>query len=335
VTIWFQYTVAIGSQVVRDDSFLSRLAVAGMAVWFYLSKALFPLGLNFVYPRWVVDASSPVSFIPVILLAVLFPVLWLKRREWGRAPLFVASYYVLSLFPILGFFNDYFMRYSYVADHWQYFALPGILASVAAVLTQCAGTMKFPDRSFRLAAGGLVAVLMMLTWNQSLIYQDVWTLWTETLRRNPDSAMAHNNLGNLLSDRGKKEEAMSHWREAIKHSPVLHEAFYNLGIELARRGRTEEAIQYFFEAMRIFPKNAKYLNNLGSQLLELGRATESITYLTQAVQLSPRYTGAHYNLALAYEKAGDSKSASREYQTVRDLDPGFMDRMSGPARGPK
>jgi hypothetical protein len=38
-----------------------------------------------------------------------------------------------------------------------------------------------------------------MTWRQSGIYKDAETLYRETLRRNPSSWLAHNNLGFLLS----------------------------------------------------------------------------------------------------------------------------------------
>ena len=37
-------------------------------------------------------------------------------------PYLYAFSFIINLFPVLGFFDNYFMRYSYVADHFQYLA---------------------------------------------------------------------------------------------------------------------------------------------------------------------------------------------------------------------
>ena len=67
----------------------------------------------------------------MILLGCLV-VFWWKRKTWGRPWFFGLGYFVVMLFPVLGFFNQTFRRYSWVADHWQYFSIIGVIALVVA-----------------------------------------------------------------------------------------------------------------------------------------------------------------------------------------------------------
>ena len=57
---------------------------------------------------------------PVATIGV-FVALWAIRRRC-RAPLAAWLFFVGTLFPVLGFFNVYPFRYSFVADHFQYLA---------------------------------------------------------------------------------------------------------------------------------------------------------------------------------------------------------------------
>ena len=68
------------------------------------------------------------------LLVVLF-ILWLNRKGWARPMLVALVYFLVLLFPVLGFFNVYFFRYSFVADHFQYLAGIGPLTLAAAGIT--------------------------------------------------------------------------------------------------------------------------------------------------------------------------------------------------------
>ena len=122
--------------VVRSDGLLSRTAVAGCAVWFYLWKLVWPVNLMLVYPRWNLAPSSARWFLPGLLLAAVLALAWRWRHCWGRPVLMLIVCYVALLLPVLGFVNIDFMEYSLVADHWQYAAMI-VPCAVFAGLVSC------------------------------------------------------------------------------------------------------------------------------------------------------------------------------------------------------
>jgi len=254
VTVWFQYNVAISKEIVRPEGFLSRLAGAGWAIWFYLYKAIIPYKLTFVYPRWQIDTSSVLSFVPALILVGCVVLFWWYRRDWGRVLLFGLGYYVVTLFPVLGFFNIYFMRYSLVADHWQYTSIIGIIALVVGVgVWFCQGWSNKRRRLATAAAVALVGLFGVLTWNQCHIYNDVERLWRDTISKNPKVWMAHNNLGRLLHKQGKLNEALVCYTKAVQINPDYAEAHHNLGLALRKAGNPEEAMAHYAKALQIKP----------------------------------------------------------------------------------
>ncbi len=326
VSIWFQFHRAIGASMVtvRHDTFLERLAVAGWAVWFYLYKALLPLRLSFVYPKWHVDGGSLLSYLPGLLLLAAFAVCWRFRRGWGKPALFALGYFVVMLLPVLGFLNIYFMRYSLVADHWQYFAIIGPISLVAAGVASLA-TVK--NLAWLSRGIGLILVIALgfLTWRENGLYQNVETLWLGTLQRNPNATLALNNLGYMRLQNGRFDEAESYFRKALKLQPDAPDVLSNLGVVLLRQGNVEEAIKTFRDALVLEPGSAQAHNNLGSALLQEGKAGEAVTEFQKVLTIQSNAAGIEQNLGDALLRAGRADEALAHLQRAVTLEPGLAD----------
>jgi tetratricopeptide (TPR) repeat protein len=311
VTVWFQYHRVIGNEVVRTDGFWSRLAGAGWAVWFYLYKAVLPLNLAFVYPRWQIDARNVLTYLPLVLLAAAFVLCWRGGRGWGKALFFGLAYFVVMLLPILGFLNIYFMRYSLVADHWQYFAIIGPIALAAALIRR------------PVVAAALLLALGALTWKQCGMYANVETLWQTTLRRNPNCWLALNNLGNIFYRQGRTDEAISYYQKALELKPDYAKAHDNLGNALQQKGKVDEAIAHYQKALQIKPDYAEAHMNLGSAFLQLGRVDEAIAQYQMALEFKPDYAEPWNGLGSIFFLQGRMDEAISHYQRALQLNPGF------------
>ncbi len=188
----------------RDVTALERLLGAGGVVWFYLSKALVPVKLTFIYPQWDVRPDELRWWAALAGVAAVTAVLvWQRRRPAARALLFAWTYFCLALFPVMGFTDVYFMKYSLVADHYQYLAIVGVLACVAAGLTRGLGRLEAGASLRHLVPGALwraalLAVVGSLAWGQARVFADAETFYRTALSRNPAAWVLQNNLGALL-----------------------------------------------------------------------------------------------------------------------------------------
>lgn len=363
-TAWVERTFIGAEGMDFTLTLAQRLLLAGRVIWFYLGKLVWPGNLIFIYPRWNLDPAQWWQWLfPIGVVALAAGLLWEARRD--RGPLAGFLFFGGTLFPVLGFFNVYPFIYSYVADHFQYVACLGVFVPAATGLTLAAGSIRTVDR--RLAAAAAVVLLSTLgavTWRHNGIYHDAETLYRETLLRNPDCWMAHNNLGSIVSKiPGHMQEAITEYETALRLRPNYPEAHNNLGnalIDVPGRtleavahfraalpikgnqaivrnnlglalskipGRTPEAISEYEEALRIRPDLAVAHYNLGMLLSNVpGRSTDAITHLETAVRAMPDSAPAHCNLGLALAKIPSKQAeAIAEYETALRIDPNLVE----------
>ena len=276
-----------------------------------------------MYPRWKINSSQLIAYLPLLAGLAGLVVLWLTRGKWKRPVSFAVAYYVISLFPVLGFFGVYFFRYSFVSDHFQYLASMGPLALAGAGITEGIAVIGWKQFLQPVACGILLLLLGALAWQQSVIYTDLVTLYQDTLRKNPACWMAHNNLGTEFLRKGQTDKAMIHFQKSLEIKPDHVEAIANLGNVFLRQGRVDEAIVQYNKALEIAPDYASVHTNLGTALLDKGEVSESIEHYLKALQFRPDLAEAHHNLGCARAQQGKTEEAVRHYQKALEIKPSY------------
>lgn len=370
LTVWWEQQHQGTGQMGIDLSFIERILVASHALWFYLAKLLFPVSLAFSYPQWDINASDPWQYGWLIACLISAWAIWHWRAKINRSAIAAVLFFAATLFPMLGFFSLYTFRYTYVADHYQYFAGIGPIAIFVALANTCAA--KFTDAGkyvVTIAAVCILCILGMLTWKQCAVYTDLKTLWTDTINKNPDSWMAHNNLGMVLQIEGKTLQAETHYRQAVRIEPEFAETYYNWGTLFLSQRKVDEAIgmyqraleikpdyakchlnwanalllknafddaiEHYQQTLQIAPDTAKAYDGWANALTAQGRLSDALDRYRQAIKLDPRLANAHSNLAATLERLGRFNEALEHYTEALRLNPGHLQAQAGLKRTQK
>lgn len=358
VTVWFQYHRSIGRDPVRDDALASRVTIAAKAVWFYFSKLLAPVNLCFVYPRWKLEQLSPVNWLPLAALLLLWGggLAMLRRTPAVRGAWVGLTAYLLLLLPILGIFNIYFMRFSLVSDHWQYIASSAGIALIVSAAGWGLDRLRIPQTPRSgLAAVALIACLFLAR-REAQNYVTDQGLWVRTLQVNPQAWIAHANLAAALSVQGRDDQALAHWEQAnaeypgasfieigwgnslartghteagisaikrgIEAAPTEDDGYFTLGNVYSSIGENELAVQNFRKAIELKPTHSANHVNLGIVLARLGRLPEAVNEYRAALAVDPEQTDANYHLGIALISMGDLSAAMKAFDVAAASDPG-------------
>src|SRR5262249_20146635 len=147
-----------------------------------------------------------------------------------------------------------------------------------------------------------VAVLALAgtTIRRNQDYRTAVSLWEVTVARAPHSARAHDNLGAVLLEAGRAEEAIPHLLQALSLAPP---AGYNaaadyltLGLAYTSLLRPDDAIPYLEQAVERAPLDAACHAALGRALSMRGDQVRAIASFRTALGIQPDSAETHFRL---------------------------------------
>jgi tetratricopeptide (TPR) repeat protein len=284
----------------------------------YLQKLILPLDLNVFYsfhpltsvfePRGVFGVMVSCIFIAGLYVALRRSRLAFLSLVIIAAPLLPALY-----IPAIGG-TPFGERYLYLPSFG--FVLLLTLALSRTSLRMRRGTLA------ALAAGVFLAGLYSAgTIARNRIWKDNLSLWSDAVRKSPDSDIPYNNLGRAYFNWGDFDKAIEQYRMSLDLNPRHVEAHNNLGAALASKGLLTEAEGHFLTALQLRPIYSDAHNNLGILHGSRGDLNRAVFHFQNALRSRPDFADAHHNLGVTYMSLGSADLAIEQFQAALELAP--------------
>lgn len=329
---------------------LEGFLTAPWLVMSYLKQSILPIKLSADYViKPVPSILSPSFILPFIFLVLVVSFALRDRKRF----LFGILFFLITLLPvynIVPIFNPFAERYIYLP-------IVGFLVITVEVIN----TAEQWNKKLFFISSLLIVICIfgIAVIKRNAVWRDGYSLWTDTLRKMPNSSHAHNgmgvvydklgrindavlefraalslkqgnpethsNLGNAYSKLGRMDDAILEYREALRLKPDYTDAHYNLGNVYDKLGRLNDAVLEYREALRLKPDDPEIYYNFGNVYNKLGRMEDAVLKYKEALGIKPDYIEVYGNLGVVYYKLGLVDDAISEYRKALRLKPDYSD----------
>lgn len=323
-----------------------RVAQAMYGLWFYVWKTIAPLNLIPLYEQnpaatpWDTGNLQGLGFALVMTAAA-----WRWRR---RVPAVAACWaaYVVMIAPMLGIAQS---GPQVVADRYSYHAcLPWALLAGGAWAEwrrranhsrKAHGDVS--PRGIGLDRGAWPGVAMIavtvamatLTFRQSAVWANSFTLWSTVVERAPRTGLGHANLATVLLHRGDPRGAIWHAREALTILPGNLAAHRTLGLALLSESQepvaVNEAIGHLETAAmmseRLGRTDVATMSALGRAYAQSGRVEDALRVYETLMVRQPNEAAWPFAAGSALGGAGRFDEAVAMLFRAIELDPAHVD----------
>jgi protein O-GlcNAc transferase len=159
--------------------------------------------------------------------------------------------------------------------------------------------------------------------------EEALACYERALALKPDFAGALNGRGNALLDLKRPEPALASYERVLAHQPDHLEALNNRGNALLELKRPEQALASYERALALAPDFAGALNGRGNALLELKRPEQALASYERALAHQPDYVAALNNRGNTLLDLARPDEALASFELALRLQPDYVDAING------
>lgn len=293
----------------RDLTVAESFMIAGQSVYFYVSKVLWPSGLNFIYPAWQFGRWS--GWLWPLSLPLVVAVLWKLRRAVTLAPAVLFALFVVLVFPIPFMSIGFLQAHGFVTDHFVYIAMLPVITGTIISFDSVARLARWPESTAPCALLAAVGALAVLTSRQVEFFVD-GKIWERSVARMNQVTSAHLFYAQELEKQNRLEEARRIAEEVLARKPDSVGALNVLAALEIRCGNKDAAVALLEKAVELSPQSRGFdvfTTKVANAFLEAGYEDKAMENYRKALRENPRQIAAMRGLASLLTKKGSHEEA--------------------------
>ncbi|MBL8880505.1 MAG: tetratricopeptide repeat protein [Phycisphaerales bacterium] len=282
-------TVGISGRVTPLNYFYTQLGV----VAHYLRLSLWPHPLAIDYQDWPI-ANSPNDIGPfgfaVLLLAFFSLWLFVRNPRLG----FAAVVFFMVLAPTSSFIP---LGGAIVGEHRMYLPLAAVALyatlSLAALVGEARAMRGVARRGMKTLIGAtpVFAALAATTFARNTAFRTEESFYRDVIAKRPQNARAHYNLGSVLAEQKRLDEAVEPMRAAWRLDPTRLNVLEDLLQTLATLGRTAELAEALADGAARLPKNTTLQLSAARAMVQQKREYDSVVFYYAYLDQKPDDAG--------------------------------------------
>jgi hypothetical protein len=225
-----------------DDPF-SRILAVQPRIWLYQILELF-------WPSLMCADLGGYSIrnISLAMAIIVLSIVCIAAIILGRKNIIFTlgiGFFVISMLPT----SNFIYIYRPIADRYLYLPMFGLSLALSAIICRLK-IKKRLLRIFLIITAFIIGLhLCCFTVERELVWHSGFSLWQDTVNKNPHSFTGFCNLGFVFFDRGNYQQALSAFTNASAINPHKSAAKAGLAITCDALGKTDDAEEFFEKAV--------------------------------------------------------------------------------------
>lgn len=309
-----------GGDIATNFAIHNRLLIGTYTLLVYLGKFILPLPatLSVCYPYpaqlslW--HYASPLLLVPLVY-SVYRSAKYNKAILTGFLIFFVNIVFVLQVVGV---------GQAYLADRFTYLPYIGLLFIVGYGYQYLLHNTKTYLAVTTAGALIYIGVLFAFTRQQTQVWQNSETLWTDALAKYPYLDVAFSNRGKYYNETGQSQKALADFEEVLRINPNYLEAYINRGALYSNLGETDKALADYEKIIAALDPQGKWTNreakmlsvaynNRGAGRFKNNQTDEACKDYNKALEVLPTYTDAYANRAICHAMNKEHEKAISDF----------------------